>query len=141
MFVEWCILFHCIIMNICVLRAHIELQKCTKSALTQKLVKCPTENQQQTVSGKFNQLCPKLVKFPTENLQPTLFTPQPFFNLKEWLGWQGATKASKLVPGSLLPCSNSMWISTRGSLFDSSSVNEVRFAILYRQSSNTSRIL
>ena len=48
-FVEWCILFHCIIMNICVPRVHIELQKCTKSTLCQKLVKFPTENQQQTL--------------------------------------------------------------------------------------------
>ena len=50
-------------------------------------------------------------------------------------------KAFKLVPGSLLPRSNSMWIFTTGSLYDSNSMEEVKFATLYRRSSNTSPIL
>ena len=50
-------------------------------------------------------------------------------------------KASELVPGNLLPPSNSMRFFARGSLYDTSSRNEVRFVTLYRQSSNTSRIL
>ena len=40
------------------------------------------------------------------------------------------TKASKLVPGSLPHLSHSMWIFARGSLYDMSSRNEVRFATL-----------
>ena len=51
------------------------------------------------------------------------------------------TKASALIPGSLFLRWNSMRFFARGSLYDKSSVNEVRFATLYRQSSNTSRIL
>ena len=50
-------------------------------------------------------------------------------------------KVSELVLGSLLLRSNSMWFFARGSLYDTSSLNEVRLATLYRQNSNTSRIL
>ena len=51
------------------------------------------------------------------------------------------TKASALIPGSLFLRWNSMRFFARGSLYDKSSVNEVRFATLYVQSTNTSRIL
>ena len=50
-------------------------------------------------------------------------------------------KASELVPGSLFPRWNSMWIFARGSLYNSTSLAKVRFATLYWQSSSTSRIL
>ena len=50
-------------------------------------------------------------------------------------------KASELVPCSLLPHWNSMRFFATVSLSDMNSLQEVKFAILYRQSSNTSRIL
>ena len=50
-------------------------------------------------------------------------------------------KASKLVPSSLLPRSHSPWIFVTGSLYNSSSANEVRFATLYWQSSNVINIV
>ena len=50
-------------------------------------------------------------------------------------------KASKLVPCSLLPHWNSMRFIVTGSLYDSNSMDEVKFATLYRRSSNTSQIL
>ena len=50
-------------------------------------------------------------------------------------------KASELVPGSWFPRWNSMRFFGRGSIYDTSSLAKVRFATLYRQSSNTSRIL
>ena len=52
-----------------------------------------------------------------------------------------AARASELVPGSIFSRWNSMRFFARRSLYDTSSMNEVRFATLYRQSSNTSRIL
>ena len=55
-----------------------------------------------------------------------------------WIIWN---KASELVPSSLFPRWNSMWIFARGALYDSSSLAEVRFATLYQQSSSTSWIL
>ena len=51
------------------------------------------------------------------------------------------TKASKLVPGSLFPHWNSVRFFATVSLSDMNSLQEVKFATLYRQSSNTSRIL
>ena len=51
------------------------------------------------------------------------------------------TKACELVPGSFLPPSNSLRFFTRGSLYETSSLVEVRFATLYRRSSNMSQIL
>ena len=50
-------------------------------------------------------------------------------------------KASELVTGSLLSHWNSMQFFATGSLSDMNSMQEVRFATLYRQSSNTSGIL
>ena len=46
------------------------------------------------------------------------------------------TKASELVPCSLLPHWNSMRFFATVSLYDSNSMDEVKFATLYRQSSN-----
>ena len=54
---------------------------------------------------------------------------------------QSAPKASELVPCSLLPHWNSMRFFATVSLSDMNSLQEVKFATLYRQSSNTSRIL
>ena len=51
------------------------------------------------------------------------------------------TKASELVPSSLFPRWNAMRFFAMGSLYDTSSLAEERFATLYRQSSNTSWIL
>ena len=48
-------------------------------------------------------------------------------------------KASKLVPGSLLPHWNSMRFCVTGSLYYSNSMEEVKFATLYRRSSKTSQ--
>ena len=58
-----------------------------------------------------------------------------------WFLSRNNYKASELVPGSLFPRWNSIRFFARGSLYDTSSLAEVRFATLYRQSSNTSRIL
>ena len=43
----------------------------------------------------------------------------------------GNSKASELVPGSLFPRWNSMRFFARGSLYDTSSLVEVRFATIY----------
>ena len=51
------------------------------------------------------------------------------------------TKASELVPCSLLPHWNSMRFFATVSLSDMNSLQEVKFATLYRQSSKTSQIL
>ena len=62
--------------------------------------------------------------------------------LTQWLMWYFVTfKASELVPSTLFPHWNSMWFFARGSPYDTSSLGEVRFTTLCRQSSNTSRIL
>ena len=50
-------------------------------------------------------------------------------------------KASELVPDSLLPHWNSMQFFGTGSLYESSSMEEVKFVTLYRRSSNMSQIL
>ena len=68
-----------------------------------------------------------------------------FFNYKTNCWWfrhfLPHTKASELVPCSLLPHWNSMRFFTTGSLYDSNSMEEVKFATLYQRSSNTSRLL
>ena len=53
----------------------------------------------------------------------------------------GSIKASELVPCSLLPHWNSMRFFGTVSLSDMNSLQEVKFATLHRQSSNTLRIL
>ena len=73
--------------------------------------------------------------FIDSNFDPFLTTQQ------SWYGVGNSTKASELVPGSLLPHWNSMRFFARRSLSDMSSLQEVRFEILNRQSLNTSRIL
>ena len=52
-----------------------------------------------------------------------------------------ALTASELVPSSLFPHWNSMRFFMRGSLYNTSSLAEVRFTTPYQQNSNTSRIL
>ena len=61
---------------------------------------------------------------------------------RTWCGLSAhLPKASELVPGSLLPRSNSMGFFARDHSVNHSSLKERRFATLYRQSSNTSRML
>ena len=55
------------------------------------------------------------------------------------IGQNGYGKASELVPCNLLPHWNSMRFFATVSLSDMNSLQEVKFATLYRQSSNTSR--